>query len=349
MRWHARDAAALEGKRIPGGRWKGVGCVVLLTILVGQLHAAHREPTDDEKLMLIRGVVAEIGLARLPFPRGTKPIELNAPDGRILNLAYLQQETINRLPAVPLGGRVIITALKFRADKLILDVNGGLGDKKKWYEHIEVGLGNRTAPLTSAGQRAVGAQIVLRFPGGIPALTTAEIKRYLAPLIDWNLKKAAEIRASTLPAPLRSAIQEHHVLVGMDTDMVIAARGRADGKVRERDPQTGDDYEDWVYGKPPAATEFVRIEGDRVIQITDFSADGAKSVRTKPEVVFADAPSAPTPASAGAPAVPAQQSVPTLRRPGEVGSNPAPASAAPVYLPGGPPPDAAHPGAPPPR
>ena len=346
MRRHGgQQAVAERGWRRNGGTRHTGRAVLLSLLLFSPLLASHSELTEVEKLTLIRGVVAEIGLARLPLPRGIKPIEVNALDGRILNLPYVQQQTVNLLPAVPLGGRVIITSLKFGRDRLILDLNGGLGDKKKWYEHIAVGIGNRTAPLTSAGQRAVGAQIVLHFPGGLPPLSTALIKQYLAPVIDWNLKRAAEIRAATLPAPLRNAIHEHRVLVGMNTDMVIAARGRADEKIRERDPQSGDDYEDWVYGKPPAATEFVRIEGDHVVQITDFSTGGAKTVRTRPEVVFVAAGATAAATAAAAPR-PVAQPAPTLRRPGEPGSQPAPSAPAPVYLPA--PPVAAHPGAPPP-
>ena len=75
--------------------------------------------------------------------------------------------------------------------------------------------------------------------------------------------------ASTLPPKVQEAIAEKRPDVGMDREEILAAMGRPDRKVRERDAD-GNDTEDWIYGHPPAKTIFVRFSGDKVIQIDQF-------------------------------------------------------------------------------
>jgi hypothetical protein len=73
----------------------------------------------------------------------------------------------------------------------------------------------------------------------------------------------------TLPPEFQGGIKDHKAVEGMDQDMVIAAMGRPDHKVRERDPD-GNDTEDWIYGNPPAKTTFVTFSGGKVIRIREF-------------------------------------------------------------------------------
>jgi hypothetical protein len=51
--------------------------------------------------------------------------------------------------------------------------------------------------------------------------------------------------------------------------MVIAAVGRPDKKVRERD-EDGLETEDWIYGHPPSRTIFVKFAGEKVISVKQF-------------------------------------------------------------------------------
>jgi hypothetical protein len=55
----------------------------------------------------------------------------------------------------------------------------------------------------------------------------------------------------------------------MDREQVVAAIGKPDHKIRERD-QEGNDIEDWIYGQPPSKTVFVRFSGDRVTNIKQY-------------------------------------------------------------------------------
>lgn len=73
----------------------------------------------------------------------------------------------------------------------------------------------------------------------------------------------------TLPPDVQKAIQDKRPTVGMDREMVIAALGRPDRKVREKGPDGGE-TEDWIYGHPPAKTIFVKFEGDKVTKVEQF-------------------------------------------------------------------------------
>jgi hypothetical protein len=130
---------------------------------------------------------------------------------------------------------------------------------------------------------------------------------------------------------VKEAIQAHRVLVGMNTEMVLHARGKAPKKVRERDGDT--DYEEWIYGEPPQDVDFVRIVGDEVVRVETMKVGGQKIVRTEKEVILqrpekdTEAKQEDRPANA-----------PSLRRPGEDSEEvPKPANGASPMPPAAPP------------
>jgi hypothetical protein len=71
----------------------------------------------------------------------------------------------------------------------------------------------------------------------------------------------------------------------MDREMVTYALGRPPQKYRDKDAD-GTEYEEWIYGAPPADVQFVRFVGDEVIRIETMKVDGTKVVRTDKEVVL---------------------------------------------------------------
>jgi len=79
------------------------------------------------------------------------------------------------------------------------------------------------------------------------------------------VKTPIQAYTDTLPTKLKDAILNHHVLVGMSTDMVLFTLGQPDNKSREMDGQMP--FEEWMYGKPPNEVDFVRINGNRVIRL----------------------------------------------------------------------------------
>ena len=98
-----------------------------------------------------------------------------------------------------------------------------------------------------------------------------DLKHDLSQVLDFKNEKSAAVNwVDTLPPEYKKAIQENRALVGMDHDMVIAALGRPDHKVRERTEQ-GEETEDWIYGDPPSKTVFVTFLGDKVIRVKEFN------------------------------------------------------------------------------
>ena len=46
------------------------------------------------------------------------------------------------------------------------------------------------------------------------------------------------------------------------------------------------EYEEWIYGEPPADVDFVRIVNDEVVRVETMKIDGEKILRTKREVIL---------------------------------------------------------------
>src|SRR4029077_9397547 len=93
-------------------------------------------------------------------------------------------------------------------------------------------------------------------------------------------------------------------------EMVIHAKGKPAKKVREREGET--DYEEWIYGDPPADVDFVRIVGDEVVRVETMKVGGEKIVRSEREVILEQ----PEREAKKEPEV-RPANAPTLRRPGE--------------------------------
>ena len=233
---------------------------------------------EYSKLNLIRYVSGEFAKARKPLPGGKDGITLYADKP-------VDEENLNRAvtlhgAAVNAGDNVQITNLEFHEHTIIVDVNGGGRLKKSWRDHIQFGMGGTipTASTTTEGQdqgppgfqQGRGGTIYLQFSKNVPDLTPDELKTLLAPFLDFSKERSASVHwFDTLPPEMKKAITERHAVVGMNRDEVVAAMGKPDRKVRERDAE-GNDTEDWIYGHPPDKTIFVHFIGERVTVIKQY-------------------------------------------------------------------------------
>jgi hypothetical protein len=218
------------------------------------------------RLDILRTLDAEQGFAMRPFPRGHKGLTLVA-NGKLepAGEAYLGMVTSEGISAKP-GDRVVLTDIKFEKSRIIFDLNGGPDHKLAFLRHIQVGSGPVMNPVVQGDdQDPTGARLTLTFKGEVPELTTDQIKALLAPLISFDLKTPIQAFTDTLPPVLKEAILNHHVMVGMSTDMVLFAKGRPERKMREMDGLMP--FEEWIYGEAPQEVDFVRINGNRVIRL----------------------------------------------------------------------------------
>jgi hypothetical protein len=175
------------------------------------------------------------------------------------------------------GTRVVVSNIKIDNSRIILDFDGGPDAKHRFLRHIQISAGGPmddpdTDPtlIDQQGDPA-GSRITLVFPNYVPDLTSAQVKALLAPLISFDVKSPIQAYTDTLPNALKDAILSHKVLVGMNTDMVMFAKGQPNSKSREMDGQMP--FEEWIYGTAPDEVDFVRINGNRVIRV-EIAKDG---------------------------------------------------------------------------
>jgi len=300
--------------------------------------------TEAQKIAIIRALVAEVGIARQPLPPDKQGIQIN-PRGEILNPDHVQEALGDRGNSSKVGDRLAITAIVFKGDRIEFALNGG-PHKTHWYDHVAIGMGGAAQPVSTPNQTGPhGSMLTLKFPGDVPPLTPEAVKKDLDPIIDFDPPSKAEEMVKKLPTSVKAAIDAHHVLVGMDTDMVVAALGRTANKSRETDAE-GRPYEDWIYGAPPAQTTFVRFMAGRVTRVTTYRVNGTQIVDSTPDPALA-AQAQTQQRQAQQRAVEEAQPAPTLRRPGDAppptskGVNPPPPPTLPP--PGTTPPDGGTP------
>jgi hypothetical protein len=115
-----------------------------------------------------------------------------------------------------------------------------------------------------------GATLVLDYGQSIPDMGPDDLKRDLSVFLSFAGEHSAAVNwVDTLPPQFREAIKDRRALVGMNADMVLAALGRPDQKVREtRDD--GSETEDWIYGRPPGKTVFVTFLNSKVTRVEQF-------------------------------------------------------------------------------
>ncbi len=269
--------------------------------------------TPQTRLLVIRDLTAERVFARRLFPIGEKGLQIKngvvtPSDAKVVALA-----SENGAAARP-GDRVVISNVVIKENAIVLEINGGPKKHEKWYQHIQVGAqgGMSTVGGAPKSLEAKGSEVTLAFDKYVPELTGEQVRDMLSPVFDFKALNQAEAYEKTLPPKVQEAIKDHKVLVGMDRDMVIYAKGRPPKKIRDKD-DSGVDYEEWIYGTPPEEVDFVRFHGSLVCRLEIMTVDGQKIVRTEKEV---DLPSRETELAAKK-AEEKPANAPSLLRPGE--------------------------------
>lgn len=228
--------------------------------------AASPKQLSEMHVELIRGLLKEIAIAKVPLPRGRKGIRVDS-QGK-LDQAKAQSELRTNGMAIKPGMPVEITKIGFKSDQIVFDINGGGRTGKKWYQHIEVGMGGATTPIAQEPPvMAYGSYISLIFPGKVPKVTVAQVKQALDSVLDFSRHSPTVLYSPTVPPQFKEAIKKHQVVVGMDRDAVLSSKGPPDRKVRE--VRDGVEQEDWIYGLPPHVL-FVTFDGDTVTGVRQY-------------------------------------------------------------------------------
>ncbi len=225
--------------------------------------------TERGRRELIRDLEAEQGFAHRVLPLGGI-VTLQANGVLTPGAEAYKKLVYEKGQAAGVGDRIVVSALDVKGDRILIDLNGGPYVKHRFLRHVQIGVGGATGGTTAGGNLLDGAtptgcRVTLVFEGGVPEVSAPEVKALLYPLVDFSVKSGVEAYADTLPAPVKQAIATHVVMVGMNRQMVLAAVGPPEHKVRETDVDGR--YEEWIYGHQPQTVKFVRFEGDRVSMV----------------------------------------------------------------------------------
>ena len=279
--------------------------------------------SKETREKIIHSFDAELIFIRTNFPMGKVGLSLKngniAPNGQ-----DLQRLIALWGPAAKPGDRARISDVFVKDDHIRFEINGGPIKKQKWYQHITIVGANAETPVSPSdpSANAHGSFVDLYFDKYVPEITGPELKQLLRPVFDFDARNAVDAYLETVSPQIKDAIKNHHVLVGMNREMVIYAKGRPPKKVRETTTDLGPDpveYEEWIYGTPPEDVDFVRFVGDEVVRVETMKVNGEKVVRVEKEVDLGAATVAKKQEERPA-------NAPTLRRPGEEMPESAPAN-----------------------
>ena len=96
----------------------------------------------------------------------------------------------------------------------MLQINGGFKGGKKWYQGVQLsggmGGGGTSVPIGQGNDTNApgGTSIALLFHKPLEPMKAAEIKKMLAPVIDFEKHSVTEIYSETLPPEMQKAIKD---------------------------------------------------------------------------------------------------------------------------------------------
>lgn len=224
------------------------------------------------RIAILRGLSGEFARAVRSLPSGKKGFHIKV--GKPVDESAVARAVTAGGSAAGPGDQVQVTLIEFHERSIVVDVNGGGRQHTRWRDRIHLQVsGMPTAQVDQPGPpgfQKIGSTFYLDFDRRVPAITPDQVKQYLSAFLDFSRQRSAAVQwVETLPPEVQQAIKDKRPLVGMDQEMVIAAMGRPDKKVRERD-DSGLETEDWIYGHPPGRTVFVKFAGDKVINVKSF-------------------------------------------------------------------------------
>lgn len=236
---------------------------------------------EESRLMILRSVDGEFARLLTSLPSGKKGFHFRAGDP--IDQNALRKAIQSSGAALNTGDNVQITKLDFQGKEILIDLNGGGHKQGSWKDRVQMQVGLPTDPVQTSSQtsrtdsagpvistKKTGATLFLDFDRTLPDMSPDQVKEYLSAVLDFSKQRSAAVQyAETLPPKVQEAIAQKRAEVGMDRDEVIAALGRPERKVREKESD-GAETEDWIYGRPPARTTFVRFTGEKVTQIDSY-------------------------------------------------------------------------------
>jgi hypothetical protein len=229
--------------------------------------------TFEDRVELTRGLTAEYATAKILLPVSRKPLEFDAASG--YDKTAWAEIAKTEGAAARTGDVLQVTKIDIGSDRIELQLNGGYNGGRKWYRNVRVagGPSYNPVPVPIGGDDSNaprGTSLVILFHKPLEPIKSADIKKMLAPVMDFEKHSVTALYVENLPPETQKAIREKRALVGMNREQVILAMGRPAQKSRETND--GIEEEDWVYGQAPGKFTFVTFNGDKVIKVKESYA-----------------------------------------------------------------------------
>lgn len=235
---------------------RSAAAFAILSLAPG-LCLAGNKLTLDDKIELTRGMTAEYAKLKVALPHSHSALEFDAANGMDRN-QWAKSAQENGL-AAKAGQTVQVTKIEIETDRIVLQLNGGYNGGRKWYRNATISGG--TAPDPTGGtpigddvpeDAPYGTTLVILFHKPLESLRTADVKKIVAPILDFDKHTVTELYADNLTPEMRASIKDKHATVGMTRKQVLLALGQPAHK--ERSTKDGVELEDWVWEKPPASS-----------------------------------------------------------------------------------------------
>src|SRR5262249_8516073 len=102
--------------------------------------------TNNTKMQLIRLLDAEFVHSRKYIPVGDKTLIIG-DDGTVKPGDAALFQTAQKIgAAAKVGDRVQITTIVFKEKSIYFEINGGPKRKERWFQHIQIGVGDSGSP-----------------------------------------------------------------------------------------------------------------------------------------------------------------------------------------------------------
>lgn len=254
--------------------------VLIVAMASARLYADSKKLTEDQRIEILRGLNSEYAKIKVPLPRSKSALEVTTSGTR--DEAKWTAAEKEYGPAGRVGDLIQVTRVDIGKDRIVLDLNGGIKGGRRFLDHVQIGMGTQTTPINGAPTNAPGGtSVALIFGGPIGEVTSAEIKKMLQPILDFEKESVTANYVDTLPEPIKEAVKAKKAIEGMNHDQVLLAVGKPVHKSRET--KEGTEYEDWIYGEPPGRVTFVTFTGDKVIKVKETYAGLGGSVAETPQ------------------------------------------------------------------
>jgi len=165
--------------------------------------------TFEDRVELTRGLTAEHATAKVLLPRSRHALEFEA-SGAYDKTKWAEIAKAEGV-AARTGDMLQVTKIDIGSDRIELQINGGYSRGRKWYRNVRVagGMGRNPAPVSVGdgdSNAPRGTALVILFHKPLEPIKAAEIKKMLAPLMDFEKHSVTEIYTETLPPEMQKAI-----------------------------------------------------------------------------------------------------------------------------------------------